>query len=372
MIKSLLLTSALLVTAVAPVAVSAQAKAYYDPVVLIESVTSTTSYAAPKYYAFDQYFTNKYTGGEDGKAICVVVHVDDAMALANSEYADNLGGLNHNRFSRTYTSDIVSKKTFESLLSDGNTSRINIDMATVENGKIVVKYSVRRGYVADDLNFRSLFIISENDVKGTEEGYNQNNEIYSGYPITALTKNYGTDAANCFRKYVDAPSEIPGEDMTYNFVARGIYPDYTGITLHGEVLADTDTQFEYEIELPDNILNIENITLIGVLLDNENGRMEYADAVPYSEFGKDLSKPWSGVEVIAEDTFPVEASMQGDNLVITAEGEGTAEVFTAAGTKVASARISAGENTINLAHASGVLIVKINAGYRIITAKVMK
>lgn len=371
MIKSLLLTFPLLAAAMTPVALNAQ-KTYYDPVVLVESVTSTTSNAAPKYYAFAQYYTNKYVGGIDGKAINIIVHVDDPMALEDSNYAEKLGGMSSNRFSRVYPNDIVSKNSFESLLSDGNTSRINVDMVTVEDGKVVIKYSVRRGYHADDLNFRSLFIISENGVKGTEEGYNQNNSVYSNYPIQALTKIYGSDASGCFKKYVDAPVEIPAEDISYDFVARGIFPDFKGVTLNGEALADFDSSFEYEFDLPENIIDLENIYLTAVLLDNGNNHMEYADQVPYNKFGEDRSKHESGVSVIANDTFPVEAYMQGDLLTIEAQGEGTAEVYTTSGAKIVSTAITAGENSINLAGISGMLIVKINAGCRILTAKVMK
>lgn len=91
----------------------------------------------------------------------------------------------------------------------------------------------------------------------TEDGlYGKQNNSYSG-------------SSEKMGGWEELPSVVPCE---YMFVARGIYPSYDGICLlSGTLVPEEDYEFSYEFELPDHIANVNNISVIGQIIDSGNG-----------------------------------------------------------------------------------------------------
>ena len=68
-------------------------------------------------------------------------------------------------------------------------------------------------------------------------------------------------------------------EMKFNNVARGIYPGLNGLegSVPTSVVAGQPYEYEYTLELPDNIQDKKNIRIVTLLIDNKSGEIMNAD-----------------------------------------------------------------------------------------------
>lgn len=124
---------------------------------------------------------------------------------------------------------------------------------------------------ATGTDYDLAFVISENDVTGTSSGYNQNNS-YSG------------GGAGEMGGYEDLPSPVPASMMVYDHVARTIQPGFggmSGIFPSSVAAGDTYSQ-EFEFTIP-SAWDLEELHLIGVLINNSTGEVDNAGLISWED-----------------------------------------------------------------------------------------
>ena len=94
----------------------------------------------------------------------------------------------------------------------------------------------------------------------------------------------------------------------YNYIARGTYPNNSGYenSLPTKVEKDKEYIFEQEIPLPDSINNIDNATLIVMMIDANSGAIVNANTVALKQINewREKQKPsfFSGGKLLATGT----------------------------------------------------------------------
>jgi len=107
-------------------------------------------------------------------------------------------------------------------------------------------------------------IITEDNVTGTDSGYDQVN-AYSG------------GAAGVMGGFEELPSPVPAAQMVYNFVARAIM-NWDGVenSVPDAVAANEDFEFEFTYTVPDEY-NVDEMRAIILVQDEETGEIMNGD-----------------------------------------------------------------------------------------------
>lgn len=116
----------------------------------------------------------------------------------------------------------------------------------------------------ENLDYRCLLVLAENEVTRSAAGYEQKNIYSSGY--------FGT-----FLGYEKKPNVLPG--VLYNHVARMIYPDVEGESSRYPVTVAMDDTItvDYKFKLPANVLDKQNLELVAMIVDGRTGSLVNAD-----------------------------------------------------------------------------------------------
>ncbi len=329
----------------------------YPANVVIEEVTASGCQACPAGTASIEYYLDTWTPAENhGKPIPIAVHgyvdYEDPMMEGVNDYLIQLQTFNA---STSYPSACFNRATkalvpwrraeYETLLNGGSYSMLEITAVETDavDGRdpwsvpLKVSYRAKNSYSAENLNFRVAAVMIENDVKGSSRGYDQTNGFYNR-DTQYIANSYGEFLVPYMTEYLAGGSKgkktIPFSEMTYQHVARGIFPSFYGQEFNGGAQPGPWTEDEWKegeisFEIPETILNLSNTEVVVLLLDGESNAIVGSDIFP----AKDFIAPGAGVE----ETF--------------AEAEGDVEVYSLDGRKVA-----AGDATGALP--SGLYIVK--------------
>lgn len=334
----------------------------YRPVVLIEEFTGTWCVNCPRGIAFMEYYHDRYTGNDGhGKVIGVALHSNDMMSMTDPSYLNSamtavgVNGYPGASFNRAVGGDPSEKAIVEELLAGDCYSDIRIDRVDFTSGDetIDVRYTVRNGYSKNDIGQRVAFIITEDNVRGTDMSWCQQNGL-SGVSQTAVENTYGAGLWKYFQPFAQGSSVILYTDIAYEHVARGIFPDYRGHALEGPCQADTGRQETYSMPLPSKVMVDSNINVVAVLMDAETGRVLSADETGYGRFNKDLTD----VDRVEGASGLIEIC--GKNIYVKSSGGVAVDVFACDGTKVLGAEGREGD-TIGLQSLHGVHIVRASS-----------
>lgn len=115
-------------------------------------------------------------------------------------------------------------------------------------------------------DYRLAMVVTEDGVTGTASGYNQDN--YYSYQSQDIPLSGGD------KDYQALPQIIPAAQMTYNFVARGIFPSNTGAAGSLPATMTAGQSYSYTITAPlTSTWNANNLSATILLLDNANGQV---------------------------------------------------------------------------------------------------
>lgn len=212
-----------------------------------------------------------------------------------------------------------------------------------ENKEIRVNSSVAFAETYPDANFGIAYILKENDVHVDSPEYMQ--------------MNYFSGGDEEMGGYENLPNPVLASDMWYQEVARlqaggyngfeGSIPSYIGV---GEPI-----RHECAFAMPENVLNVENVELVGVIVDNRNGEIVNASLIP-------MDKKTSVDNVELKDNVTV--IRQGSNLKIVTDGDiEEIRAYSVNGSVIA---VTSGSDMIDLAgvgHGVVILQVKANGEY---------
>jgi hypothetical protein len=138
-------------------------------------------------------------------------------------------------------------------------------------------------------------------------------------------------------------------------VARGIY-DCFGIegSLSGAISRDQVKTHTCTIELPANIKNIDNVSVVALLFDNITGEIIAAEKAFVGE------AVLTGIETVTENDMNASVKAVAGNLVIAAQNA-TANIYNAEGKLLHSEAVN-GEATVSTQNMHGTIIVRVENG----------
>ena len=234
----------------------------------------------------------------------------DAMEIDPTIYLDllfsNLGmtGYPHctvNRQKR-YTGDPANIPYYYNQVLNDNKPRVGIKLTAeydADKDQIVTRTNTLFCTAETGADYRQLYVLIENEVRGEGHGYWQSN-YYSG--VAGMGR------------FTDFPSTVPDSLMVYPDVARALYGTYYGIEgiYPADVAAGTVVDYDYTLDsIPASILVRENCEL-AVLLLNKNGVIVNADKVKLGELSG-----FNGIESVRADNQPA----AGAPLIYTLDGK---------------------------------------------------
>lgn len=341
-------------------------KCTYTPVAVIEEMTGTWCVWCPRGTAYLNYFVDKYND-EKGKAIGIAVHYNDPMEIEGKDYLTKLqinagsSGFPNALFQRTVANDPGTPRIVEILMETPCYSKIDIDKVEFHpdvDKKIKVDFSVENAYDKASLDQKVAFVVLENDVEPSGEGeeldaWSQNNR-YSGVTEAAIKQTYGDELWPYFKEFCEGTNPIPYSKITYQHVARGIFPDYSGIVLDGSCTAQQKVSFTASFNCPDNVDKTDNIAVVALLIDGKTNRIVTATEMKASEFNG-----MNGVAEVAADEISI-SNVDG-MLYINSPEAMTVDVTGIDG--VLRARYTSADGTLAVpaSEFSGMMIVRVVA-----------
>lgn len=351
-------------------------KTSYPNNILVEEITATGCQFCPIGIASMDYFADNYPGSETkGKFIGIAIHgnmnyadpmnegveryVTSAMALSNNS---SMPSANFNRktqgafpYNLQYAKREASKTSYNKAVITGVKYPELSNPDDIYGSTVNVDFDVYNAYDAADLDLSAAIVLIENDVQGYESGYNQSN-TFAGR-TSDFVENYNSLLIPYMKEFVSggslAKSSIPYDEMVYQHVARGIWPDFYGTAIESVWEADKPSHFNLSFEVPDNLLIWENTEVIVMILDNATNAVVASDIFPFSKY---VAGDDSSVEKISDDT---RISRNGNILDVAAEDGATVNVYAADGSLLASKTVAGGTAQINASAFSGVVIVSV-------------
>lgn len=292
----------------------------YPNNIVMEEITATGCVYCPIGIASMEYYKDTYPGtGTTGKFIGVAVHGyvnrTDPMSTGVSGYLSDLmsaGGIASYpsaAFNRATTGAVPYTKVYaenEAELRSNNKLEITaVEYPELKNADdiygttVSVSYKGWNSYDAASLTRRAAVILIENNVRGHSDSYDQANAFSTR--DENFVANYGTHLVPYMKKFLSGGSHgkgtIPYENMVYNEVARGIWPDFYGSAIAGEWTADSPRELKIEFTVPDTVMEWSNTEVI-VIMTDETGRVVASDIFPYSRY---TSEGDSGTEITVTD-----------------------------------------------------------------------
>lgn len=362
---------------------------YYPSNVVVEEATATGCGFCPRGIAALEYFHKNYPGSEtQGKAINIGVHglMDyyDPMSEGVSDYLQGLYAINGNTslpqasFNRaTKGKDPSDVSAFQAQFN--NPSMFKAGITKIEyptnpkwGDKVTVKFVVNSSFTATGVPTLCAVVITEDNVKGNVSGYNQHNYFYRYEKDQAMSLCFGPIMEELSPFCIGgafAMESIPFSSMTYQHVARGIYPEFLGKDFASKWDENYANYGEITFELPETItstsadnktIDVSNLNAVVLIMDPLEGyKIIASDILGFTE------TPSTGVVSVKE--AEASAVRNGDLLTVKTENGSTAQVYSVDGVCQATAVVN-GEATIELNN-SGIVIVRISTPNGVKTIK---
>lgn len=363
----------------------------YPSNVVVEEGTATGCQFCPRGIAAMEYYHDTYKGEDGkGKVIGIALHgymnYFDPMSTGVDDYLAKIKALNrvtglpqaiYNRATRGAWE--IDKSQVETLLAQTsyNTASINKVEVPLANeiydlyGKTVkVNFSVKNGYDSADRNIAAAVVLIENNVKGNDSGYKQENNYYNMDASSFLSTYRGYGAGEWIIPYMTkflsggelGDFEISFSKMTYQHVARGIFPSFFGMSLRDAWVADENRTFDLEFKFPDNVMDLDNTEAVLLITDADTNRIVASDIMPASAF---LRYEDSGVSNVA---LPgVSICKSNGFLHIDAPQGSEAQIYNIDGVALGSYTVN-GSIELNLA-SKGVVVVRVSTPDGVQTSK---
>ncbi|MCF8253973.1 MAG: T9SS type A sorting domain-containing protein [Bacteroidia bacterium] len=192
-------------------------------------------------------------------------------------------------------------------------------------------------------NYKLAFVLTEDDVTGTTNGYNQSNAYAGG-------------GNGVMGGYETLPNPVPAAQMVYDHVGRIIYPNFSGLNNAFGSTINANDSFIHNFSLTiDPTWNVGNLHVVGLLID-PSGRIDNGSSVSLEEAIINGYVSGSTVLSVNKNTS-LQNGVQlypnpGKNyfgLILPAEVKGSAElvVYSAEGKQVHQETLTNSNNQIN-------------------------
>lgn len=153
----------------------------------------------------------------------------------------------------------------------------------------------------ENADYRLAYVLIEDDVHVSSDDPGISEDQIVAYSQVNYYAGGGNGEMGGFE---DKPSVIPADQMWYNDVARGIYPDLKG---EGGILPETVEEGELYthntvLSFPENVVRRENVSVAVLLLD-KNGLVANADKTEIKGVTSGIDIVDGVVETSTDDAF---------------------------------------------------------------------
>lgn len=334
------------------------------------------------------------TEEEGPKFIPIMIHsymnYADPMNVGVEAYVQNFASLNGSglpmaQFGRSARSvDPSNVAAFKSVFNQQGIYDARIQYcynmqgneAVTYGDELKVNFTIEAGFTAETSNLAAAVVLVENDVRGDEKGYSQENYICSR-PFSSIGVQ-GDIPEKYFSKFLQGGewgmSLIPYSEMIYQEVARGIWPNYNGMKITGGYSINTPRQFQLAFKVPENVTNLtddENLItdkfdLVILVLDNSNSQIIASDKM---NLKKAIDKAGSVNAVAAEETIKV--AREGNTIKVNAPASVAVNLYSIDGKLLGKYNAKDGSLNINASSLSGVVILKASTADSTLTRKLI-
>lgn len=341
----------------------------YEPIYFVEDATGMWCGWCPFGSAALDYYTEHYS--EEGSGVTLIpvaVHYGDVLQidLKDNDYQTqfvkslSVSGypsmyINRNPRSISISGNPTRLGTEIEKLKDTETythaeiTAINYDS---DSGEVEVDYMVKSMIDTRYIPLKVSVLTVEDNVNGTDSRYNHTSYLQkNGYTADVIASQYGEEWLPYFEPYIGVGT-ASFTKITYQGVARGVYPSFEGEVLEGN--SPTRPIFgTISFKMPETVLNPDNVRFVVLVTNPNDGTVIGADQRGIYE------ERTSGVEptTIKEE---ITVSRTDGQISITTPSDGIAEVYSLDGIRIASASIKSGNNRVRLPEARGMYIVKVD------------
>lgn len=234
--------------------------------------------------------------------------------------------------------DIITKLPTEAQM--GVSSTLSDDESQLE-----VTSHIRFALNHDECPYMVGYVLLEDKLTGVQANY-YSSQVAQQYGITEA--GLPADLKPLYQKKYQYTN-------IFEDVARGIY-DCFGIegSLSGAISRDQVKTHTCTIELPANIKNIDNVSVVALLFDNITGEIIAAEKAFVGE------AVLTGIETVTENEMNASVKAVAGNLVIAAQNA-TANIYNAEGKLLHSEAVN-GEATVSTQNMHGTIIVRVENG----------
>lgn len=257
----------------------------YSRRIVMEEIVGTWCGWTPRAIEMTKQMNERYPDN----FIAIAIHSDginspgtDAMATSENyqPILKKFGGSPHGFVNRITKQDpnLPDTESFTTANKSNAVATLNLSVkADAENAtKVIVKTESSFGF-NDEMEgrYRYAYVVLEDGVGP----YVQNN-AYSNQPDMSAPDDY-------LNVWTKQGNEV---EMLYDNVARGIYPDISGVngSVPASIKKGKTYDYEYSLTLPTNVQNKENVRIVALLIDNWTGEVINAAECKIGESSKNI------------------------------------------------------------------------------------
>lgn len=255
----------------------------YDKMVVVEEGTGTWCQWCPRGTATLEYFL--HNAEYKDRFIGIAVHYQfkggpDPMATVEmSDYSTalNIPAFPGGRVNRSADGkdidfsqpDMVTPFFEGDCYTNAKITSLDYDK---QNSTIAVNAEFKVGYDCQKA-YNATVVCMENNVSGLNSGYSQHNAYYT-WTADDITRTFGEDWLPYFKNYLKgaASNIISYKKMVYNHVAR-CSTNFNGEEIAAEWKADEPVAKTITVDMPGNVLNVEELDFVVLMLDPANGEI---------------------------------------------------------------------------------------------------
>lgn len=334
----------------------------YRRVVVCEELTATWCGFCPRGIVGMATMKEKYPDSFIGIAVHDYSYNYDPMGVRG--YADGIL-----RFLSSLPKALVNRQriidpyfqlesAYKQEMAEPVKSAVALSVSFTDESETVLSAHIQTKFAFDSGEEQYVYalVILENDVKGTASGYAQTNN-YSG-------------SAEGIGDFGALPSPVPASRMVYQDVARTIFPEFDGMlsSVPATFAKDEVLSATYDLEVPSNVLNKENIEVAVLLIDHSTGEIiNAAKATPSGTATAAASIPVPTVEiaVVPNGSSLLVDIKAGDNRTYTVE------LYDTSG-RLVNRRVASPDSPVSFTPAhSGIYFVRVTDGKQVVVKKVI-
>ena len=242
----------------------------YSKTIVFEGATGTWCDWCPRGHVGIKDMTNLHEN--DNSFIGISVHNGDPMEvleydLGISNFTSGYPSGTMNRNLRNIDSGFSNiQANYQTEINQIPLGKINIADAFWEPTTREISFETQTTFALDILesNFKIAAIVVENNVRGINTLYDQQN-AYSGGGAGDLIDYEGNNWSNL-------PPSVPAATMKYNFVGRTLLGGFNGFnnSVPAQITYNIPNNYSFSHTLPLNH-DVNNIEIVALLLDNTTG-----------------------------------------------------------------------------------------------------